>query len=62
MDNGLPPVRFGDFGSPSGGGGPLVPRELTRRQKAAVIVRLLLAEGAQLPLDSLDEATQESPN
>ena len=45
--------------------GPAVPVEgrppapLTRKQKAAVIVRLLLAEGARLPLDRLPEAMQE---
>jgi flagellar motor switch protein FliG len=32
---------------------------LTRRQKAAVIVRLLLAEGATLGLDGLDETLQD---
>ncbi|MEM1431516.1 MAG: FliG C-terminal domain-containing protein [Pseudomonadota bacterium] len=32
---------------------------LTQKQKAAVIVRLLIAEGAKLPLDSLPDAMQE---
>ncbi|WP_415182588.1 flagellar motor switch protein FliG [Phaeovulum sp.] len=34
------------------------PASLTRRQKAAVIVRLLLSEGAQLPLAQLSEDAQ----
>jgi flagellar motor switch protein FliG len=34
------------------------PRPLTRRQKAAVIVRLLLDQGAQVPLDRLPEEHQ----
>lgn len=33
-------------------------RPLNRRQKAAVVVRLLLAEGAELPLSELPEALQ----
>jgi flagellar motor switch protein FliG len=33
---------------------------LTQRQKAAVVVRLLLAEGASLPLDGLPEHMQEA--
>ncbi|AZB55973.1 flagellar motor switch protein FliG [Cereibacter sphaeroides] len=35
------------------------PRPLSRREKAAIIVRLLLAEGAPLPLTSLPEDMQE---
>ena len=35
-----------------------VPRELTAREKAAVIVRLLLAEGAPLPITALPEHMQ----
>lgn len=38
---------------PSAGGG-----ELTRRQKAAIIVRVLLAEGADLPLKDLPDEMQ----
>lgn len=38
--------------------GTLIPRSLTQQQKAAVIVRLLVAEGAQLPLDTLPETVQ----
>lgn len=34
------------------------PSALTRRQKAAVIVRLLLAQGEQVPLDALSEEHQ----
>ena len=36
----------------------IVPRDLSRRQKAAVIVRLLMAEGARLPLADLPEPVQ----
>ncbi|ULB10376.1 flagellar motor switch protein FliG [Cereibacter azotoformans] len=35
------------------------PRPLSRREKAAIIVRLLLAEGAPLPLTALPEDMQE---
>ncbi|NRP12499.1 Flagellar motor switch protein FliG [Aliiroseovarius sp. xm-m-379] len=34
------------------------PRHLSKKQKAAIIIRLLLAEGAQLPLSGLPEAMQ----
>lgn len=37
---------------------PPATRPLTRRQKAAIVVRLLLAEGATLKLDQLPEAQQ----
>lgn len=37
---------------------PGLPRQLSPREKAAVIVRLLLAEGATLPLSSLPEHMQ----
>ncbi|NOD62947.1 MULTISPECIES: flagellar motor switch protein FliG [unclassified Ruegeria] len=37
----------------------LVPRTLTSRQKAAVVVRLLLNEGADLPLEELPDDLQE---
>lgn len=37
---------------------PLAPRPLAPREKAAVIVRLLLAEGCDLPLSSLPDAMQ----
>lgn len=36
----------------------IVPLDLSSRQKAAVIVRLLMAEGAQLPLAELPESVQ----
>ncbi|MCX7645625.1 MAG: flagellar motor switch protein FliG [Rhodobacteraceae bacterium] len=43
----------------SAGGPPAAPVEvLTRRQKAAVIVRLLLSQGEQIPLSALSEAHQ----
>jgi flagellar motor switch protein FliG len=46
-------------GDAAGGGAVARPRHgLTQRQKAAIIVRLLLSEGAQLPLDSLSEEAQ----
>ncbi|WP_298847556.1 FliG C-terminal domain-containing protein [uncultured Ruegeria sp.] len=38
----------------------LVPRDLTNRQKAAVVVRLLLNEGAELPLEELPDDLQET--
>ncbi|MFV0359562.1 flagellar motor switch protein FliG [Tropicimonas sp.] len=37
---------------------PPARRRLTRQQKAAVIVKLLLSEGAELPLDALSETAQ----
>lgn len=43
--------------APAGGAG-LVPRALTQREKAAVIVRFLLSEGAALPLAKLPEHMQ----
>lgn len=58
-DMALPePFGAADTGDifPSGFGGP---KALTRKQKAAIIVRLLLAEGVQLPLTALTENTQE---
>lgn len=47
-------------GRPAAAGGPAnAPvRALNRRQKAAIIVRLLLAEGVKLPLADLPEALQ----
>lgn len=39
-------------------GGGLAPRPLSRKQKAAIIVRLLLAEGAKLSLTDLPEGVQ----
>ncbi|MCI2398865.1 flagellar motor switch protein FliG [Aliiroseovarius sp. N1Y82] len=35
------------------------PKQLTKKQKAAIIVRLLLAEGVDLPLTGMDEGIQE---
>lgn len=40
------------------GGGRIVPRNLSPAEKAAVIVRLLLAEGSSLPLSALPEHMQ----
>ncbi len=37
----------------------VVPRALSNRQKAAVVVRLLLNEGADIPLEELPDALQE---
>ncbi|SFP49931.1 flagellar motor switch protein FliG [Tranquillimonas alkanivorans] len=42
----------------AGADSPAAKAHLTRRQKAAVVVRLLLAEGAQLPLSELPESLQ----
>ncbi len=41
-----------------GGASPAVPRHLNAREKAAVIVRLLVAEGTKLPLAALPEHMQ----
>ncbi len=43
---------------PAGGPPTAAIRNLSRRQKAAIIVRLLLAEGVKLPLADLPEALQ----
>ena len=37
----------------------VIPRTLSRRQKAAVVVRLLLNEGADIPLEELPDELQE---
>jgi len=47
-------------GLPSGGSGGGGVTHLTGRQKAAIVVRLLLAHGAQLPLKELPEDLQTS--
>lgn len=56
------PGELPDFGAPAPGGGmpPFMaaPRQLSKKQKAAIIVRLLLAEGAELPLGNLPEHMQ----
>lgn len=57
VENGLSPVASHAMGR-LGSGGQLVPQRLTRRQKAAIIVRLLLSEGASLPLDQFDDEIQ----
>ncbi|WP_083445150.1 flagellar motor switch protein FliG [Ruegeria sp. 6PALISEP08] len=48
------PLAKGDDTTPR-----LVPRALTNRQKAAVVVRFLLNEGADLPLEELPDDLQE---
>jgi len=63
MDNGVVPFDTDGLEGSSellSTGDRLVPKTLTRRQKAAVIVRLLLSEGASLPLGTLQESTQEA--
>lgn len=63
-DIALPAMIGGDdmpmpAAAPAFGGLPAGPKPLTRKQKAAVIVRLLLAEGVEVPLTTLDEEMQE---
>lgn len=60
MENGLTPVPFGMAGMSGNDSGArtLIPRTLSKKQKAAVVVRLLLSEGAELPLDTLEDRTQ----
>ncbi len=53
------PLAPGALDVPGGAAGGLAaPRKLTRKQKAAIIVRLLLAEGVKLSLADLPEALQ----
>ncbi|MEX0367557.1 MAG: flagellar motor switch protein FliG [Ruegeria sp.] len=57
-----------DAGVPGGTPAPVagaeeervVPRELSGREKAAIVVRLLLTEGADIPLEELPEDLQET--
>ncbi len=49
-----PPVADGDGTTPR-----VVPRALNNRQKAAIVVRLLLNEGADIPLEDLPDDLQE---
>jgi flagellar motor switch protein FliG len=49
----LPSLALPGPAAPAG-----VPAPLTQKQKAAVIVRLLIAEGAQLPLDRMPDEMQ----
>ncbi|MEM0936132.1 MAG: FliG C-terminal domain-containing protein [Pseudomonadota bacterium] len=51
---------FPQMGAAPLGGTSVVSGPLTQKQKAAVIVRLLIAEGAKLPLDTLPDAMQEA--
>lgn len=53
---GLPDLA--DLGSDFSGGPEPQPRKLTKKQKAAVIVRLLLAEGVELKLSDMPESLQ----
>lgn len=55
------PGELPDFGAPAPGGMPpfmTPPRQLSKKQKAAIIIRLLIAEGAELPLGKLPEKMQ----
>ena len=59
------PAALGDFGfdeaaplQSAGPGHTRVPRRLSRKQKAAIVVRLLLAEGVKLSLTDLPEEVQ----
>lgn len=47
-----------DTALPAATATPPPPMQLTRRRKAAIIVRLLLSEGADIPLDTLPGETQ----
>ncbi len=57
LDVAGPLDRPGEMLPPQGAGAP-APRALTRKQKAAIIVRLLLAEGVKLSLADLPESLQ----
>lgn len=54
------PVQFAQFAAlaPPSSGGHLIPRPTTPREKAAIIVRLMLAQGDPLPLSDLPEQHQ----
>ncbi|NOC91060.1 flagellar motor switch protein FliG [Ruegeria sp. HKCCD6604] len=54
-NGGSAPLAAGDEHAPQ-----VVPRALTGRQKAAVVVRLLLNEGADVPLEELPDDLQET--
>lgn len=61
MTTDLAPFAFGEDADDTGAAGarPLsAAATLSRRQKAAIVVRLLLAEGASLPLSDLPESLQ----
>ncbi|TMV06379.1 flagellar motor switch protein FliG [Ruegeria sediminis] len=55
--SGLPDDEAGLAADPYGR--RVVPRDLTGQEKAAIVVRLLLNEGADLPLEELPEELQE---
>ncbi|MCB1347300.1 MAG: flagellar motor switch protein FliG [Maritimibacter sp.] len=63
LDGAFDSAIGGDFGLPdlsglSGSGRSVSPRRLTRKQKAAIVVRLLLAEGVKLQLTDLPDSIQ----
>ncbi len=71
MSSALPALSSNDFGLPAdfdlpdlgslGGGESLptgTPRKLTRKQKAAIIIRLLLSEGVEISLTDLPDELQ----
>ena len=58
-------VQVAPGAQPSGAGQAddaprVVPRALSNRQKAAIVVRLLLNEGADIPLEELPDELQET--
>ena len=55
MTSMVPLGQFASLPAPAGSG---VPVSLTRRAKAAIVVRLLLNEGADIPLEDLPEELQ----
>ncbi|MEP5732366.1 MAG: FliG C-terminal domain-containing protein [Sulfitobacter sp.] len=57
--NAFPPLPDMSGGGGGGGGGG-APVSLSRRAKAAIVVRLLLNEGADIPLDGLPDELQAS--
>lgn len=58
-DFGLPDdLGLGDAGALGALGATAQPRKLTKKQKAAIIIRLLLAEGVELALSDLPEDLQ----
>jgi flagellar motor switch protein FliG len=57
MNEIVPMNTFASLPGPAGGGAPL---SLSRRAKAAIVVRLLLNEGADIPLEDLPDELQVS--
>lgn len=56
MTSMVPVGQIAPLPAPAGGG---VPASLSRRAKAAIVVRVLLNEGAEVPLEDLPEDLQE---